>query len=91
MPLNTDKGSYQVNASPILTGEAVTGIVLLIFDISEKEKAEKMRREFTANVSHELKTPLHTIAGYAELLPTTRWRLRIFQSFHGSFSLMPEE
>lgn len=68
MPLNTDKGSYQVNASPILTGEAVTGIVLLIFDISEKEKAEKMRREFTANVSHELKTPLHTIAGYAELL-----------------------
>lgn len=40
----------------------------LLFDITEKEKAEQLRREFTANVSHELKTPLHCISGYAELL-----------------------
>ncbi len=59
---------YQVSASPIVTDDAVTGIAILIFDITEKEKAEKMRREFTANVSHELKTPLHSISGYAELL-----------------------
>ncbi|MBQ8309720.1 MAG: PAS domain S-box protein [Clostridia bacterium] len=59
---------YQINASPTVTDNTVAGIALLIFDITEKEKAEKMRREFTANVSHELKTPLHTISGYAELL-----------------------
>ncbi len=60
--------SYQVDASPILTGNVVTGAVLLLFDITEKEQAEQMRREFTANVSHELRTPLHTISGSAELL-----------------------
>ncbi len=59
---------YQVNASPVITDDSVTGIVILIFDVTEKEKAEKMRREFTANVSHELKTPLQSISGYAELL-----------------------
>lgn len=41
---------------------------LMFLDVTEKEKTEKMRREFTANVSHELKTPLHTISGYAELM-----------------------
>ncbi len=59
---------YQINASPTMTDDRVVGITLLVFDITEKEKAEKMRQEFTANVSHELKTPLHTISGYAELL-----------------------
>lgn len=59
---------YQLNASPILSGDAVLGIVLLIFNITEKERAGKLRREFTANVSHELKTPLHSISGYAEIL-----------------------
>ncbi len=59
---------YQVNASPVITDDSVTGIVILIFDVTEKEKSEKMRREFTANVSHELKTPLQSISGYAELL-----------------------
>lgn len=59
---------YQINASPTVTDNIVAGVALLIFDITEKEKAEKMRQEFTANVSHELKTPLHTISGYAELL-----------------------
>lgn len=42
--------------------------MIIIFDITEKEKAELMRREFTANVSHELRSPLQSISGYAELL-----------------------
>ena len=44
------------------------GAALFFFNVTEKEKAEQIRREFTANVSHELKTPLHSISGYAELL-----------------------
>ena len=60
--------SYQVNASPVFQAGKVVGIVLLIFDVTQRERAEKMRREFTANVSHELKTPLQTISGCAELL-----------------------
>lgn len=59
---------YQMDVSPVLTDGAVTGVVLLFIDVTEKERAEEMRREFTANVSHELKTPLHTISGCAELL-----------------------
>lgn len=61
-------GLYQVDASPVRSGEKVSGVVLLMFDITEKQEAEVQRREFTANVSHELKTPLHAISGYAELL-----------------------
>ena len=59
---------YQFNASPVFQGGKVTGIALIIFDITEKEKSEQIQREFTANVSHELKTPLQSISGYAELL-----------------------
>ena len=63
-----DQKEYQFNASPITTDGKVSGIALIIFDITEKEKAETARREFTANVSHELKTPLQNISGSAELL-----------------------
>lgn len=60
--------SYRFYASPVSSGDKVTGVVLLMLDTTEKEKAEQLRREFSANVSHELKTPLHTISGSAELL-----------------------
>lgn len=61
-------GSYQVDASPVISETEVSGVAVLLLDVTEKEKAEQIRREFTANVSHELKTPLHAISGYAELL-----------------------
>lgn len=57
---------YQLTASPVSGG----GAVLLVFDVTEQLRAERIRREFTANVSHELKTPLHSIMGAAELLET---------------------
>lgn len=46
----------------------VSGAVILVLDVTEKQKAEVMRREFSANVSHELKTPLMSISGYAEII-----------------------
>lgn len=68
MLMNINGLEYQINASPVISDDKVAGITLIIFDITEKEKAEQMRREFSANVSHELKSPLHSISGYAELL-----------------------
>lgn len=59
---------YQLSASPILSDGKLSGIVLLFLEITEKALAEQSRREFTANVSHELKTPIHIISGFAELL-----------------------
>ncbi len=59
---------YQMNASRIGTPPNAGGTVLLVFDITEKAFAERNRREFTANVSHELKTPLHSIMGCSELM-----------------------
>ncbi len=59
---------YQFDLSRIESEGAVAGIVLLAFDVTEQASAERSRREFTANVSHELKTPLQSILGSAELL-----------------------
>ncbi|MGN0978180.1 MAG: sensor histidine kinase, partial [Faecousia sp.] len=61
-------GEYLAAASPVLTEGGTSGVVLLLFDVTQKQQAEQLRREFTANVSHELKTPLHAISGYAELM-----------------------
>jgi two-component system phosphate regulon sensor histidine kinase PhoR len=66
--LELGDNSYQIDASPVISGGQVSGTVLLLLDVTEKATSEQMRREFTANVSHELKTPLHTISGCAELM-----------------------
>ena len=57
---------FEVNLVPFL--DARRCIVLVFHDVSEKEKLERIRRDFVANVSHELKTPLTSIKGYAETL-----------------------
>ena len=59
---------YQVIATPAFTGSSVTGAVMIILDITEKEAREELRREFTSNVSHELKTPFTTIYGISDML-----------------------
>lgn len=59
---------YQIDISRIDSDGAAIGTVILVFDVTEQESAEQMRREFTANVSHELKTPLQGIIGSAELI-----------------------
>lgn len=59
---------YQFDISRITSDGKFLGTVILAFDITEQEFAERNRREFTANVSHELKTPLQGIIGSAELI-----------------------
>ncbi len=59
---------YNFILSPVLVDNSIKGAVLLIMDVTEKQVAEKLRREFSANVSHELKTPLTSISGYAEIM-----------------------
>ena len=59
---------YQLELSRITSDGTVIGAVLLTFDVTEQQSAEQTRREFSANVSHELKTPLQSIIGSAELL-----------------------
>lgn len=59
---------YQLDFSRIASNGKALGTVLLAFDVTEQAEAERMRREFTANVSHELKTPLQSIIGSTELL-----------------------
>jgi two-component system phosphate regulon sensor histidine kinase PhoR len=59
---------FQVNASPIFEKEAVSGCLMVIHDITEIRKLERIRSDFVANVSHELKTPLTSIKGFVETL-----------------------
>ena len=59
---------YTLTATPVQNSLAGNAAVLFIVDITDSELSEKMRREFSANVSHELKTPLTSILGYAEII-----------------------
>ena len=59
---------YGIIANPVLNGGEVIGAVIVILDVTERVRREQFRREFTANVSHELKTPLTSISGFAEMM-----------------------
>lgn len=57
-------------ASPVFVGGEVSGVIVILLDITEKKNLSDLREKFTANASHELKTPLTSIAGYAEMIET---------------------
>lgn len=59
---------YQLISSPVMEQSQIVGVVMMIWDISEIHEREALRREFSANVSHELKTPLTSISGFAEII-----------------------
>jgi len=59
---------FQANATPIFEGERIAGCLLVIHDVTEIRKLERVRSDFVANVSHELKTPLTSIKGFVETL-----------------------
>lgn len=60
--------AYQIIANPVSVNGALSGIICLLLDVTEKKNFLRIKEEFTANASHELKTPLTTISGYAEML-----------------------
>ncbi len=66
--METDGKTLQIFANPVIVEDTVSGAVLLILDVTEKEQRDAMRREFTSNVSHELKTPLTSIYGISEIM-----------------------
>lgn len=59
---------YSLIANPVFRDGEIIGAVIVLLDVTEKAQREQLRREFTANVSHELKTPLTSIYGFAELM-----------------------
>ena len=68
--LEREDKCYQLLANCVKRDDQVVGAVIAILDVTERESREALRREFTANVSHELKTPLTSISGFAELMKT---------------------
>ena len=65
-----DQRFYQVALQYVWKDNSRIGLLFIIYDVTEREKREQLRREFTSNVSHELKTPLTSIKGFAEILST---------------------
>ena len=63
-----DENTYNLIANPVYENGKIIGAVMVIIDITESVKREQLRREFTSNVSHELKTPLTSISGFAEIM-----------------------
>lgn len=66
--ISLDENTYNLIASPVYRNNEIIGAVIVIIDITESAKREQLRREFTSNVSHELKTPLTSISGFAEIM-----------------------
>lgn len=66
--MSLDERTYNLIANPVFDGDKTIGAIILIPDITETHKREQLRREFTSNVSHELKTPLTSISGFAEIM-----------------------
>ena len=71
----------QIHAAAVGSDETISGAAVVLFDITQAEQAEQRRREFTANVSHELKTPLQSISGYSELMKCGMTRPEDVQPF----------
>lgn len=66
--ISLENNTYSVIANPVYVNKKIIGAVIVILDITERVKREQLRREFTSNVSHELKTPLTSISGFAEMM-----------------------
>lgn len=79
--IERDGKNLQIYANPVFVEDSVSGAVLLILDVTEREQRDAMRREFTSNVSHELKTPLTSIYGISDMMQNGIVRPEDMQSF----------
>lgn len=77
---------YQIGISPITSEDRLLGAVVLAFDVTEQVNAQRNRQEFTANVSHELKTPLQSILNSAQLLQSGLVKPEDLKKFTGYIS-----
>ncbi|MEE1282465.1 MAG: ATP-binding protein [Acutalibacteraceae bacterium] len=66
--IKLNKKTIKLYVNPVFSSGELVGIICLLLDITAQRKTEKLRQEFTANVTHELKTPLTSISGYAEMI-----------------------
>ena len=80
----SDGKCYRFIANPVFEENAVIGAVIVILDVTESVNREKLRREFTSNVSHELKTPLTSISGFAEIMKNGDIPAEMVTDFAGS-------
>ncbi len=80
---SVDGRLLRVMTDPVLHQSAVMGVVCLFVDVTERREMERMKQEFTSNVSHELKTPLTSISGYAELIENGMVRTEDLPRFAG--------
>lgn len=75
--------SWNLIADPVVSSGQVVGVVVMLVDVTEREQRERLRREFSANVSHELKTPLTSISGFAELMQAEMVPMEMVKEFAG--------
>jgi len=78
--------NYNVFLNPVISNEICCGAIIFFLDTTEQTKAEKQRKEFTANVSHELKTPLTTISALAEMMSNGMAKTEDISDFSGKIS-----
>lgn len=81
--LHLGNEAIQMIANPVTREHKVVGAVLLLMNETEKVEREQLRREFSANVSHELKTPLTSISGFAEIIQDGLVRAEDIKKFAG--------
>lgn len=81
--LKLDGSHVEMIANPVTRGGTIVGAVLLLMNVTEKVERENLRREFSANVSHELKTPLTAISGFAEIIQAGIVREKDIPEFAG--------
>lgn len=82
--LTEGDATYEIISNPVRKDDTVTGAILIVMDVTEREKGEKLRREFTSNVSHELKTPLTSIYGVSDMLASGMVKSEDIAGFAGT-------